>query len=83
MAYLIPVILLIIPYFIFSDYIIALFSTLLMAIFIISIFTFFVAVVKDMNFRRLFAEMLAISMGIAFISFLIGWSVRIMFRIEI
>jgi len=54
-----------------------------MAIFIISIFTFFVAVVKDMNFRRLFAEMLAISMGIAFISFLIGWSVRVMFRIEI
>jgi len=83
MAYFITVILLIAPYLLLSDYKLALVSTLLMAILIISIFTFFVSVVKDMNFRRMFLEMAAISMGIAFISFLIGWGVRMAFGIEI
>ncbi|MCD6480904.1 MAG: rubrerythrin family protein [Thermoplasmata archaeon] len=82
-AYLITVILLILPYFLLNDYRMALFFTICMAIFVIYIFTFFIAVVKDMIFWKLFMEMAAISMGIAFISFLIGWSIRVFFNIQI
>jgi len=82
-AYFITVTLLITPYLLVSDYKLSLLIMLLMALFIISIFTFFVSVVKEMDFRKLFSEMAAISMGIAFISFLIGWGVRVAFNIEI
>jgi len=42
-----------------------------------------VAVVKEMEFKKLFLEMAGIGMGVAFISFLIGWAIRMMFHIEI
>ena len=56
MAYLITVILLIFPYFLLNDYRMAFFLTICMAIFVIYIFTFFIAVVKDMIFWKLFMD---------------------------
>ena len=53
------------------------------AIIVIAIFIFFIAVVKEENFKKLFGEMLFISMGIAFISFLIGMLARMALNVEV
>ena len=72
LAYIFAVVLLVVPYFLFSSYLTALALTLFDALIIILLFTFFIAVVKEKKFSRLFLEMSAISFGVAFISFLIG-----------
>ncbi len=83
LAYLLTVSLLIIPYFILENYYYALAGTLLAGVFAITLFTFFVSVVKDISFRRLFTEMLIISFGIAGISFIIGIMIRVVFGVNI
>jgi len=50
---------------------------------LIVIFTYYQSVVKNFSFRRRFIEMAAISLGIAVISFFIGYFVRIAFNVEI
>jgi VIT1/CCC1 family predicted Fe2+/Mn2+ transporter len=53
------------------------------AVLVILIFTFFVSVVKEENFKKNFLEMLSISMGVAAVSFLIGMVARKFFNIEV
>jgi VIT1/CCC1 family predicted Fe2+/Mn2+ transporter len=81
-AYIIAVALLVMPYFILSDYFIALAATLLIAILIILVFSQFVAVVKDRSFKKLFLEMVCISLGIAAVSFIIGWIAQILLKVD-
>jgi VIT1/CCC1 family predicted Fe2+/Mn2+ transporter len=73
-AYLITVSLLLLPYAIFSSPLLALAFCLLNAGLIILGFTYFVSVVRKTSFKRGFWEMLAISAGVALVSFLIGWA---------
>ncbi|MDW8034279.1 MAG: VIT1/CCC1 transporter family protein [Nitrososphaerota archaeon] len=82
-AYILTVILLATPYLIFSDYHIALTVMLISTILIISVLTFFISTVKDIPFKKTFLEMLLISIGVAAISFVIGWLMRIAFNIEV
>ncbi len=82
LAYIFTVLLLVAPYFVLESYQWALLATLLVGVFIIFFFTFFVSVVKERNFKRLFLEMLAISLGVAFASFLIGLAVRAFFGVD-
>jgi len=49
----------------------------------ILLFSFYVSVAKDLPFWRRFWEMTAISLGVATISFGIGYFVRIWLGIEI
>ena len=72
-AYIFTVFLLVAPYFIFGSPYTALPVTLSIGIGIILIFTFFVSVTKDQPFWARFLEMAAISLGVAFISFGIGY----------
>ncbi len=81
-AYIIAVVLLVLPYFFFDNYFLALSVTLIIAIFIILIFSQFVAVVKDMSFTKFFLEMVIISLGVATISFFIGWIARSLLNID-
>lgn len=81
-AYILTVILLTIPYLTLSDYPAALIM-LISVILVISVLTFFISIVKDIPFRRMFFEMLFISIGVAAISFVIGWIMRIVFNIEV
>jgi len=83
LAYIMAVFMLILPYFIMDAYLHAFALMIFDAIIVIALFTFFIAVVREQKFSRLFAEMVFISMGIAFISFLIGWAARILLNIEI
>ncbi|MBN2019034.1 MAG: VIT1/CCC1 transporter family protein, partial [Sedimentisphaerales bacterium] len=76
LAYILTVIVLVFPYFLFQDHHLSLSVTLGMAVLLVLIFTFYFAVVKDFPFRRRFIEMFTVSMSVAAISFVIGLAVR-------
>jgi len=73
-AYLITVVLLILPYLIFdsSHYILALICMLAIVILIIAVFTYYTSVAQDQPFRSRFSEMALISTGVAVLSFVVG-----------
>ena len=82
-TYIVTVALLILPFLIFISPYYALLLTLLGAVMVIFLFTFYISVAKDLPFRRRFAEMLLISLGIAAISFVIGILIRTVLNINI
>jgi VIT1/CCC1 family predicted Fe2+/Mn2+ transporter len=82
-AYVFAVLLLIFSYFVIPNPYIDLLIALLIAFLIIFVFTYFVAVVKEISFKKTFFEMLFISFGVAFFSFLIGLLVRKFLKIEV
>jgi len=72
-SYIVTVIVLIIPYFIFSNYYLALSLNISITLIIIGFFTFFVSVVKDISLREMFIAMFTVSFCVSIISFIIGW----------
>lgn len=82
-AYILTVFLLIIPYLIFQNYFLCLGLTILIAILIILVFNFYITVAKDLSFKRRFAEMASLSLGIAVLSFGIGYLIRIFLGIDV
>lgn len=82
-AYVITVALLILPFLILTNPYLAILFTLLGAVCVILVFTFYISVAKDLPFKRRFGEMLAISLGIAAISFLIGLVIRVFLHIDV
>lgn len=82
-TYLITVIILIYPYLIFKNYILSFSITLIMAFIIVYITSLFIAVVKEVPFRKRFLEMFLLSFGVAIISYLIGYILRIIFNVEV
>jgi VIT1/CCC1 family predicted Fe2+/Mn2+ transporter len=75
-AYIITVVFLILPFLLLSNKFIALGITLAVAVFIIFLFNYYLATAKDLNFKRRFAEMTLISLGVAALSFAIGWALK-------
>ena len=73
-AYLITVVLLILPYLLFesSQFILALFCMLAIVILIIAVFTYYTSVAQDQPFKSRFWEMALISVGVAVVSFVVG-----------
>ncbi|MCD6489174.1 MAG: VIT1/CCC1 transporter family protein [Thermodesulfobacterium sp.] len=82
-AYLMTVIILVWPYFVFSSYILAFGVALLGALTIILVFTFFVSVVQERSFLRFFLEMFFVSFGVAVFSFSVGILARKIFNVEV
>jgi len=82
-TYVITVLVLILPYLLLSNYIVALVVTLSVAVLIILVFSYYVSVVQDVPFRRRFLEMAGIGLGVAAISFGIGYLVRQVFGIQV
>ena len=82
-AYILTVGLLILPYLLFSHYMVCLAAALGIAIFIIFFFNYSVAVAKDLKFWPRFTEMALLSLGVAAISFGIGVLVRSTIGIDI
>ena len=82
-AYIVTVIALILPYLIFSNYLVALGFTLLNAILVIALFNYYISVTKDLNFSQRFFEMAVISLGVAMISFLVGFVVNQFFGLDV
>ncbi len=75
-AYVVTVILLIVPFFTFGNVYVALGTTLAIAVVIIALFTAYIGVAKDLPFWPRFLEMTGISLGVALVSFGIGWVAR-------
>jgi VIT1/CCC1 family predicted Fe2+/Mn2+ transporter len=82
-AYLITVFILIMPFLLLDNYFIALGFTLVFAILIILGFNYYVAVAKDLNFKKRFAEMAILSLGVAAFTFGISYFVRMFFGVEV
>jgi VIT1/CCC1 family predicted Fe2+/Mn2+ transporter len=82
-AYVITVLFLIFPYLVFTDLYLCLSLTILNAIIVIFIFTFYVSVAKDISFKNRFLEMALISLGIAGLTFTIGFFIRMFLSIEL
>jgi VIT1/CCC1 family predicted Fe2+/Mn2+ transporter len=82
-AYMLTVMLLVFPFLLFQNFYYSLSLTVLGAIMVVFIFTYYISVVRDLPFRKKFLEMTTISLGVAFLSFLIGLLVRIFLGINI
>ena len=82
-AYIITVMILILPYLILENYYLCLVFTLTAAVLIIAVFNYYISVAKDAPFRRRFLEMAALSLGVASISFILGYFIRTALGVEI
>jgi VIT1/CCC1 family predicted Fe2+/Mn2+ transporter len=82
-AYIFTVLFLVLPYFIFENYLIALTSTLIIGVLIILLFNYYVYIAKDLPFKKRFLEMTLLSLGIAAFSFGIGIVIRITLGVDI
>ncbi|HPS58196.1 MAG TPA: VIT1/CCC1 transporter family protein [Spirochaetota bacterium] len=82
-AYVVTVALLITPYLVFTHFMICLGATLAIAICIIFLFNYYIAVAKDLDFKSRFFEMAFISLGVSAITFLIGVLIRQFLHIDV
>ena len=83
-TYIITVALLILPYLLMPNkYFISLIITLIIAVLIILIFNFYISVAKGLPFKSRFLEMAGISLGVAGLTFFIGFLVRITLGVSI
>jgi VIT1/CCC1 family predicted Fe2+/Mn2+ transporter len=82
LSYLVTVFFLIFPFFLFRNVYLCLGLTVWNAIVIIFIFTFYISVAKDIPFRKRFFEMAIISLGIAAVSFAIGFLIKRVLNLE-
>ncbi len=83
LAYIVTVLLLVLPYLLLGPPLLSLLVMLGLSVGIIALFNFYVAVALDRSFWRQFAEMAAISFGVATVSFGLGYFVRTVFGIEV
>jgi VIT1/CCC1 family predicted Fe2+/Mn2+ transporter len=83
LANAITLLLLIFPYFIFSNLYYALGLMLFNAVVIVLLFSYYISVARDISFRTRFLEMAAVSLGVAGLAFVIGLLARTLLHIEI
>jgi VIT1/CCC1 family predicted Fe2+/Mn2+ transporter len=81
-SYLITSIILVAPYLLLTNYLISLVVMLLLAFVIIFFFSFYSTFLFDQKFRSRFPQMLLMSFGVAFVSFLIGSALRIVLHVN-
>lgn len=82
-AYIATVILLVLPYFLFSNIFFSLFSMLIIGILIVAAYTFYMSIAKSTKFWPKFIQMISISLIVAIISFGVGYLIRTLFGLEI
>ncbi len=82
-TYILTVVFLISPYLLLANYFVALACTLIAAVLIIAFFNFYISVAKDQPFKKRFAEMTILSLGVAGLSFLLGLVLRVVLGVEV
>lgn len=82
-AYIVTVMILILPYLVLDNYYLCLAVALAAAVLIIAIFNYYISVAKDEPFRERFFEMAALSLGVAALSFVLGYFIRSALGVEI
>jgi len=81
--YIVTVFLLILPYFLIHNLYLALLTTLSGALLIIFAFTFYTSIAQDLPFKKRFVEMAGLSLGVAALTFAIGYVVRTLLGVEV
>lgn len=82
-AYFLTVVVLVLPYFLLSNVYLSLGWTVCNALIVIAFFNFYVSVAKGVDFRKRFIEMALLSLGVALVSFIIGYVIRIFLHVEV
>lgn len=82
-AYILTVAILITPYLLLENYYICLAISLTSAVIIIAVFNYYIAIARDESFKKRFFEMAGISLGVAGLSFVLGFVIRNTLGIEI
>ncbi|MEW5827423.1 MAG: VIT1/CCC1 transporter family protein [Chloroflexota bacterium] len=82
-AYIVTVILLILPYLLLPNFYVDLAIALTTAVAIIAVFNYYISVAKDEPFRERFVEMAGLSLGVATLSFIVGYFIRQWLGIEV
>ncbi len=82
-AYIITVALLILPYLLLKNVFLCLAIVLVTAIIVIAVFNYYIAVAKGENFRKRFLEMAGLSLGVAALSFIISYFIRLWLGINV
>jgi len=82
-VYFLTVLILISPFFLFSNALLSLSFTVLNALLIIAAFTYYISYIQNISFKKRFFEMALVSLSIALLSFVIGYLLRIWIGVEI
>jgi len=82
-AYILTVLILILPYLILGNFYVCLGCTLAAAVLIIAFFNYYTSVAQDVPFRSRFLEMAGLSLSVAALSFLVGFALRSFLGIEV
>jgi VIT1/CCC1 family predicted Fe2+/Mn2+ transporter len=82
-AYIVTVALLILPYLLIDNFYVDLPLTLGIAVMIIAAFNYYISVATDAPFRKRFLEMAGLSLGVAVLSFVIGYLIRQVLQIDV
>jgi len=82
-AYIFTVMILILPYLVLENYYLCLLLAMVAAVVIIAAFNYYVSVAKDQPFRERFFEMVLLSLGVAALSFVLGYFIRSALGVEI
>jgi VIT1/CCC1 family predicted Fe2+/Mn2+ transporter len=83
LAYIITVTLLILPYLLLDNVFICLAIVLVTAILIIAGFNYYISVAKGESFKKRFAEMAGLSLGVATLSFIISYFIRLWLGVDV
>lgn len=82
-AYILTVLILVLPYLLLENYYACLGVTLAAAVLIVALFNYYISVAKDEPFRARFLEMAGLSLGVAGFSFVIGYLIRTLLGVEV
>lgn len=84
-SYFATVVILLLPYLILDDhmYILAMVIMLVFVVLILAAFNFYTSVARDVPFGKNFGQMCAISLGVAALSFVLGYAVRTFLGVDV
>jgi VIT1/CCC1 family predicted Fe2+/Mn2+ transporter len=82
-AYILTVFVLILPYLILGNFYVCLGCTLAAAVLIIAFFNYYTSVAQDVPFKGRFLEMTGLSLGVAALSFLVGFILRTFLGVDV
>lgn len=82
-AYVLAVVFLVVPFLFLSNPYAALAWTGFNAVGLIAVFNYYVSVARDISFKERFLEMAAISLGVAVVSFGLGYLVRVLIGVDV
>jgi VIT1/CCC1 family predicted Fe2+/Mn2+ transporter len=82
-AYILTVTVLILPYLLLESYYVCLAFSLAAAVLIIALFNYYISVAKGDPFRARFLEMAGLSLGVATLSFVLGYIIRTVLGVEV